>query len=172
MFFPPRCFLRLAVSKRLNNNPPVIIPPSRGHQVIFPSWWMVVRCSSCYLVRGARRWKITKSSNSTKQVMGRSCSGLRGLWERHMLLILLWAVRNQSQPSYSLFQVAVAALSSWAILHLAVRGGGEAVVWPTSSLCGSALKSSQNQHPCICSARQRLDAAGLLAGHVAVAKCL
>lgn len=58
-FFPPQCFLRLAVSKRLNNNPPVIIPPPWGHQAAFPSWWMVVCSKSCYLARQVWRWKIT-----------------------------------------------------------------------------------------------------------------
>lgn len=85
-------------------------------------------------------------------------------------MILLLAIQNQSQPSYSLFQVGTAALSGWDILHLAVRGCGKAVIWMTSLLCGTALKSSQNQHPYICSAHQRLDAAGLVARHITVAK--
>lgn len=43
-------------------------------------------------------------------------------------MILLEAIQNRSQPSYSLFHVAMAALTNWGVLHLAVRGGGEAVV--------------------------------------------
>lgn len=85
-------------------------------------------------------------------------------------MILLLAAQNQSQPSYSLLQVGIAALSGWDIMRLAVRGCGEAIIWMTSLLCGTALKSSQTHHPYICSARQRLDAAGLLAGHITVAK--
>lgn len=77
-----------------------------------------------------------------------------------MVRVFPLAIPNQSLPSYSLFQVGIAALSGWDVSHLAVRGCGEA-----SLLCSTALKSSHNQHPCICCACQRLDAAG----HITVA---
>jgi len=66
--------------------------------------------------------------------------------------------------------VGVAALSGWDISHLAVRGGGKAVIWMASLLCRTALKSSQSQHPYICSAHQSLDTAGLLSGRITAAK--
>lgn len=87
-------------------------------------------------------------------------------------MILLLAIQNQSQPSYSLFQVSAAALRGWSVLHFSARGCGKADFWMPSSECRAAIRSSPNRHPCICSAHQRLDATGLPAWHLTLAKSI
>lgn len=141
-----------------------------------PSWYTAVLCWSYYLTRQAHWWKI-KAVLFFYLKLGCSCFVLPvRMWvsaastNSVCYTILLLAIQNQSQPSCSLFQVSTAALRGWGILHSSVRGCGKADVWMPSLQCRAAIKSSPNCHPCICSAHQRLDATGLLAWHLILAK--